>query len=129
MRRLTGNVVVAAHLRGQRNAPFLPRERVEAARDERVRRIVRHAVRTVPYYRELGIDPREIRTASDLDALPLLEPATVRADPERFLSQSRRGRSSLACWTTLPWRRPADACSPSKRATCPRAIRRRWMPL
>ena len=108
MRRLTGNVVIAAHLRGQRKAPFLTRERIEAMRDKRVRRIVRHAVRTVPYYRELGIDPREIRNAQDLDALPLLEPETVRANPDKFLSRSRRGRNSLACWTSGSFGRPLE---------------------
>ncbi len=108
MRRLTGNAVVAAHLRGQKKAPFLTREQIEASRDKRVRRIVRHAVSTVPYYRELGIDAREIRSAKDLDAFPLLEPATVRADPDRFLSQSRRGRNSLACWTSGSFGRPLE---------------------
>jgi phenylacetate-CoA ligase len=108
MRPLTGNLIIAAHLRGQKKAPFLPRDRVEASRDERVRRIVRHAMRTVPYYRELGIDPREIRTAKDLDALPLLEPETVRADPDRFLSRSRRARNSLECRTSGSFGRPLE---------------------
>jgi phenylacetate-CoA ligase len=108
VRRLTGNLVVGAHLRGQKNAPFLTRDRIEAIRDRRVRRIVRHAVRTVPYYRALGIDPREIRSAKDLDALPLLEPQTVRADPDQFLSRSRRGRNSLACWTSGSFGRPLE---------------------
>ena len=108
MKRLVGNAVVAAHLRGQKKAPYQTRDRIEASRDKNVRHIVRHAVRTVPYYRELGIDPKEIRTARDLDALPLLEPATVRADPDRFLSQSRRGRNSLACWTSGSFGRPLE---------------------
>ncbi len=108
MKRLAGNAVVAAHLRGQKKAPYLTREQIEASRDKRVRHIVSHAMRTVPYYRELGIDPREIRTARDLDALPLLEPATVRANPDRFLSQSRRGRNSLACWTSGSFGRPLE---------------------
>ena len=100
MRRLRGNLVVMTNLRGQKRAPFLPRARIEALRDARVRRIVAHAARTVPHYRDLfareRIDPRDIRGAQDLARLPLLDSSTVRADPGRFLSQSRRARHSLA---------------------------------
>ncbi len=104
MRRLYGNLVVLAHLRGQKRIPFLPRPRIEARRDERVRRIVAYAARTVPYYRELfareRIDARDIRGAKDLDALPLLSRDTVRRDPRLFLSDSRRARGSLALLTS-----------------------------
>lgn len=104
MRRLRGSLIVMAHLRGQGRVPFLPRPRIEALRDKRVRRIVMHAARTVPYYRDLfarqGIDPREIRAAKDLDAVPLLNPEAVRANPGLFLSQSRRARHSLGCVTS-----------------------------
>lgn len=100
MRRVRGSLVVLANLRGQKRAPFLARARIEAMRDARLRRIVAHAASTVPYYRDLlareGIDPREIRSAQDLIRLPLLDSGTVRADPERFLSRSRRARHSLA---------------------------------
>ena len=99
MRRLHGSLTVMADLRGQKRAPFLPRARIEAMRDARVRRIVAHAAGTVPHYRDLfareGIDPREVRGAEDLTRLPLLDSAAVRADPDRFLSRSRRARQSL----------------------------------
>ena len=99
MRRLAGNLVVAAHLRGQKRLPFLPPARIAAQRDARIRRIVAYAARTVPYYRDLfaqeRISPREIRGAKDLDALPLLDPAMVRANPGLFHSKSHRARRSL----------------------------------
>ena len=112
MNRLWGNLIVAAHLRGQTRAPFLPRPRLEAVRDARVRRIVVHAARTVPYYRELfareGIDPRRIRVAADLDALPLVDPEVVRREPARFLSESRRARGALAFLTSGRSGRPLE---------------------
>jgi phenylacetate-CoA ligase len=50
----------------------------------------------VPHYRdlfaELGVDPRDIRTAEDLSVLPILEKETVRADPDRFLPDPPRPR-------------------------------------
>jgi phenylacetate-coenzyme A ligase PaaK-like adenylate-forming protein len=99
LKRLAGSVVVMAHLPKQRRIPHLPRREVEARRDAAVRRIVAYAAKTVPHYRELfareGVDPRGIRGARELDALPLLDPQAVRADPERFTSESRRARDAL----------------------------------
>ncbi len=50
-----------------------------------LRRIVHHAYETVPYYREmfdrLKLKPGDVRTASDLGQLPLLDKRTIR---ERF---------------------------------------------
>lgn len=43
-------------------------------------------------FRELRLDPREIRTAADLAQLPILDKSTVRADPSRFVSETGRGR-------------------------------------
>jgi phenylacetate-CoA ligase len=99
LRKLYGNAVVAAHL-GQRRIPFLPRERIEALRDRRIRRTVAYAARRVPYYRELfareGIDPREIRGAADLDRLPVLERDVVRAASQRFVAETAAARDGLA---------------------------------
>lgn len=98
LQRALGNLAVLCHLPGQRRVPYLPQERWRALRDARVRSIVRYAAKSVPYYRDLfrarSIDPREIRTAADLDRLPLLEKDTIRQAPERFLSESvRRSRA------------------------------------
>ncbi len=112
MRRVRGNLTVLAQLRGQKQLPFQPRERIEEMRDARIRGLVAYAARTVPYYRELfereGIDPREIRGADELDELPLLDPEAVRADPERFTSESRRARDSLALTSGSFGRRPLE---------------------
>ena len=99
MKRLRGSLVVMRHLRGQRRIPFESDERINERRDTAVRRMVAYAARTVPYYREYfsreSLDPREIRTAEDLNALPLLDPQAVRAKPELYTSESRRARHSL----------------------------------
>jgi phenylacetate-coenzyme A ligase PaaK-like adenylate-forming protein len=103
-RRLYGSAVVARALRGQKGVPFASRERIEQLRDRRVRRLVAHAARTVPFYRDLlareGIDPREIRTAGDLSRLPVLDKDLVRSSPDLFLSESRAGRTSLSFLTS-----------------------------
>jgi phenylacetate-coenzyme A ligase PaaK-like adenylate-forming protein len=98
-RRVIGNAYVLTQLFGQRAVPFAPRQRIERLRDARVRRMVRHAAATVPFYREafqrLSIRPEEIRTADDLARLPLVEKDDLRRDPDRFLSGSRLGRTSV----------------------------------
>jgi len=99
LRRVAGNVVVLAHLPGQRSLPYASRERIEAARDARVARTVGFAARSVPHYRDLfrrlGLDPREIRTARDLERLPILDKDELRAAPERFVAETRAGQSAL----------------------------------
>jgi len=102
--RLSGNAVIAANLRGQQRIPFLPRARLEALRDRRIRRIVVHAARAVPYYREwfarAGIDPRSVRGAGDLDRLPILDRDMVRAEPQRFVAAGRAAHGAVSFWTS-----------------------------
>jgi GNAT superfamily N-acetyltransferase len=89
--------VVLRTLPGQRHVPFLPREQVLQLRDERVRSLVAYAAANVPYYREL--DPRDIRTAEELQRLPVLDKKTVQRDPELFRPETRLGPESLTLRT------------------------------
>jgi phenylacetate-CoA ligase len=61
----------------------------------RLRRVVRHAARHVPHYRDLfaacHIDAADIRDRRDLAELPLLDKETVRRDPQRFVSEAYAG--------------------------------------
>ena len=110
-RRLAGNAYVLAQLPRQRSLPYAPRARIVAARDARVRGLVRYAARSVPYYQEtfrrLGIDPRDVRTADDLARLPLLEKDELRRDPERFVARTRRARDGLTLITSGSTGQPA----------------------
>ena len=102
--KLCGSAVIAAHLRGQRAIPFLPRLRLEAIRDRRICDIVTYAVRTVPYYREWfareGIDPREITGAADLERMPVLDKELVRARPDLFVAETPAARSAVSFSTS-----------------------------
>jgi phenylacetate-CoA ligase len=102
--KLYGNAVVIANLRGQRRVPYLPEEKLRELRDARVSKTVRYAAETVPYYRSLfkkmNIDPREIKTAEDLDCLPTLDKETVRKNPHLFVSTSWKGRRSILFTTS-----------------------------
>lgn len=103
-RRLAGNAVIVAALRGQRGVSYLSRPRLEALRDRRVRALVGYAARHVPYFRDWfareRVDPRTITGASDLDRLPLLDKNLLRARPELFRARTSAGRAALAFLTS-----------------------------
>jgi phenylacetate-CoA ligase len=107
-----GTFTVLRHMRAQRRVPYLPPEELRALRDRQVRQIVRYAAQTVPYYRECfreqGIDAADIRSAEDLDRLPLLTKEMVRSEPQRFCSTSRLGREALRMSTTGSTAEPLD---------------------
>jgi phenylacetate-CoA ligase len=104
LRKIHGNSIVLAAALSNRGVEFHGREKTERLRDARVRKLVRYAARNVPYYRDWfrqnAVDPREIETASDLARLPVLDKATVIQNPERFRSESRRGRSAIRFTTS-----------------------------
>ena len=58
-------------------------EQTRAHRDERIRALVAHAYEHVPYYRRMmdarGLKPGQIRSARDLEALPVTRKQDLRA--------------------------------------------------
>jgi phenylacetate-CoA ligase len=67
---------------GLRKTQWLPPAAQRELQDEKLRRLVRHAYRNVPYYRgrmqELGLRPEDIRGQGDLHKLPFLTKGDVR---------------------------------------------------
>jgi phenylacetate-CoA ligase len=92
--RVMWTMYLARHWRGQSRFPYRPAAAIERAQSRRVREMVSHAFRTVPYYREtikrLSLVPHEFRSARDLSRLPLIEPDQLQRDPEYFQSDSHR---------------------------------------
>jgi phenylacetate-CoA ligase len=84
LRRAGGTLAILGELPGQRRIPYAPPERIAELRDRRVRELIAFAIVHVPHYRDLGLDPREIRAAGDLAKLPLIDKHAIQADPERF---------------------------------------------
>lgn len=78
------------HARVADRLPWRPFAEIRALQNRHVRRIVRHAFASVPFYREqmtrLGLSPADIRGAEDLSALPIVEPDQVALEGERFRS-------------------------------------------
>ncbi len=70
---------------------------LEAYQDERLREIVAHCYRSVPYYRramdERRLGPADIATRADLPKLPIVTREVIRQDPAAFLAAGARAAS------------------------------------
>ena len=75
-------------------------QQLERWRLARLRALLRHAGRHVPYYAELfqrtGFDPRRMHRLGDLARLPLLRKADIRAAPAAFKSDRAQGLRPFA---------------------------------
>jgi phenylacetate-CoA ligase len=91
--KLYGNAILLKHLPFQMQIPYLSRKTIALIRDARLRDTARYAAKNVPYYRNLfktlKINPQDIRSTHDLDALPITERRSVSADPRQFVSESQ----------------------------------------
>lgn len=91
--RLGGSVYLGHYMMGQSRFPFKPPEIIKRIQAQRVRKMVAHAYRTVPYYREtmdrLGLKVKDFQNAEDLAKLPLIEPSQLQRHPEYFTSTAK----------------------------------------
>ncbi|MCX8036346.1 MAG: hypothetical protein N3D11_04675 [Candidatus Sumerlaeia bacterium] len=69
---------------------YLPPDELQHRQQTRLRALLEHAAAHVPYYRDLfrklGLSPADIRSPSDLMALPPLERDTLRTQPEQLVA-------------------------------------------
>lgn len=83
------------------DSQWWPAEKLEAYRVQRLRRLLTAAASDVPYYRDafaaIGFDPQTVTSLADLQRLPLLSKAIIRAEGERM--QSARAQGLARCNT------------------------------
>ena len=74
----------------QKKVPFLSKDKIKEIQSERVKKIIKHAFETVPYYRKrmkkLNLTPLDFRSAQDLKKLPFITREDVQRDPNQFIS-------------------------------------------
>jgi phenylacetate-CoA ligase len=89
-RRAANLLYVAALAQVESRVPFWPIERTMRLQRRRVRAIVGHAYRTVPFYRRemdaRGLRPAQFATAEDLMRLPLISASDIAHSPTDFVS-------------------------------------------
>lgn len=98
---------VAIHARGrvERTVPFWPAPAIEGAQRRRLRRMVRHAYDSVPFYREAmderGLRPDDFAVAADLARLPLIDAEVVQRQPSLFMARDRGDSDAdVVCYTS-----------------------------
>lgn len=78
------------HLESAEARARMDEEQIGTFRDSRLAAFVKHAAETTPYYRDLfarlGLSPADIRSLSDMQALPILTKTQVQDAPEMFTS-------------------------------------------
>ncbi len=88
--KLRWSAFVLWHGRKERSLPFRPLAEIQAIQSRRVRAMVEHAYRNVPFYREAmdqrGLKPRDFQTAADLARLPVIEKDYYALHLERFVA-------------------------------------------
>ena len=92
--RLMGHPMMR-RLRFLERAQWWPRERVLARQNELLRATIHTAYKEVPFYRELldgaGVRPEDIRSAADLERIPIVEKAALRAAfPDRCVRRTHQ---------------------------------------
>ena len=80
-----GDYAVFRHARELEASQFLSTEELQTLQFHRLQRLLEHAYRRCPFYREqfqtLGLSPEDIRSIADLRLLPVLEKQDIQ---ERF---------------------------------------------
>src|SRR3569832_622274 len=80
--------------RGLEETQWWPRERLDALRLERLRGLLGHAYRYVPYYKDVldraGLVGGAVTSLDDLQRLPLLTKSLIRTHSERLTSTQAR---------------------------------------
>jgi phenylacetate-CoA ligase len=82
-------------VRELRRNQWLAADAIDAIQHEKLRRILVHAHRHVPYYRDaidaLGVAPREVAQAETFARLPVLTKATIRRNHDRLQTTALTG--------------------------------------
>ncbi len=90
--------------RGEGRLPYRPLDEIVAIQTRRIRTIVAHAFKTVPFYRDAmqqaGLRPRDIQSADDLARLPLLTGEQLARNPGQFVSSRYRDGPGIEIHTT-----------------------------
>lgn len=92
--RVKGHTTVTAH-RQMEASQWWAQEQIQALQVQRLRQLLLEAGTAVPYYRRmfqrLGFDPRAVTCVDDLQALPLLDKASIRAHCDDLKHPQARG--------------------------------------
>jgi len=93
---------VSASLRFLKKSELWTRQQIDDYQNDRLRKLIKHAVTTVPYYRDLfkqlGLTPDDIQTKEDLRKIPIVDKTIMRKEGiERFTAETVSVRKVHLC--------------------------------
>jgi phenylacetate-CoA ligase len=75
----------------------LERETIREMQFKKLQSLLEHAYSTVPFYRDIfgshGLNPSDIKTWQDFEAVPVLSKEQIRPNPDLFLSSNPRSKA------------------------------------
>ena len=81
-----------------------PEEKLKEYQDGKLRNLINHAYKNVPYYREVfdrhGIGPQDIRSSDDLVKVPILTKDIIRKNFPDRITAALNGNGKDGIWTT-----------------------------
>ena len=97
MRRLWwGGHEIERDVRELMRTQWLSKQELEAMQLKKIQQLIKYAYKNVPYYRNRytkeGINPRDIKSLSDFQALPFVTKKDINNDLNAFLSSEYRGK-------------------------------------
>jgi len=85
--------------RNEKTVATRSEDELAAIQSLRLRALVEHAWKRVPYYREwmraAGMQPGDLRSAEDLKGMPLVDKLTLTLEPERFAAEGYENKDGL----------------------------------
>ena len=76
-----------------KKSQYLSIEQLEDLQNKKLRKLVRHCYKNVPYYRELfnqlNLKPEDIKTKDDLKKLPFLDKHIIRQNQDKLIAKNR----------------------------------------
>ena len=90
LEKIFWSAYVFYNIHKQKQVPFLSQEKIKEIQSARVKKIIKHAFETVPYYQMImektGLAPSDFQSAVDIRKLPLITREDVQRDPSQFIS-------------------------------------------
>ncbi len=91
---------VASGLPRLQRAQWWPAARIRQTQDRAIVAQLRHALRDVPYYRDLDLDPDGFKGVDQLERLPVLTKSLIQANPRRLIADGHRADPKRSSFTS-----------------------------
>jgi len=87
-----------------KDSDYLDGQKLEDIQNDRLKKIVKHCYKHVPYYKEtfdkLDLNPKDITSTDDLNKLPIISREDINLNREKLLAKNIPSRTLIAAYTS-----------------------------